>query len=136
MPSGPSLPQRSSRNDPSMNKQTCVGWEEKEVELVPLQGPARAAKPQAKTRPQRHEEPCSAKREREKWGRKLSGGEAFNVLAVEMIWQGPENKALGTSVIKGTESVAIAWGGVASEEGNKSVHRGAFQHSMCTFQNK
>lgn len=94
--------------------QTCVGWEGGGVKPVPLREPARDAKPQAKTRPQRHKELCSAETER----RKLLGWEAFSVLAVEMIWQAPENKALGISVITTQDSCDMS---CTNSEGEKKI---------------
>lgn len=59
---------------------------------------------------------------------------------MEMIWQAPENKALGISVITTRDSCDMSCTnseGVVTEEGKKktSLHC-LFQQSMCTFKTK
>lgn len=60
------------------------------------------------------------------------------MLAVEMIWQAPEYKALGISVITTRDSCdmsSTSSEAVVTEEEKKSFHC-PFQQSMCTFKNK
>lgn len=60
------------------------------------------------------------------------------MLAVEMIWQAPENKALGISVITTRDSCDMSCTnseGVVMEAKRKSFHC-PFQQSMCTFKTK
>lgn len=52
---------------------------------------------------------------------------------LEMIWQAPENKALGISVITTRDSCDMS--GTNSEGVIKSSHC-PFQQSMCTFKTK
>lgn len=96
--------------------QLCVGWDEEGAKPVPLREPARTAKPQTKTRPQRHGELGSAETKR----RKLLGWEAFGVLAVVMIWQAPESKAPGIAVITTQDSCDMSCTNSEGEE-NPSI---------------
>jgi len=91
-------------------------------------GPARAAKPQAKTRPQRHEELCSAAREREGGGTvRLRGIQ--HASCRDDLTSPQKIKLPGISVITTRDSCDMSSAkseGVASEEEEKSIVHCAF----------